>query len=45
MIGGAIAGGYGGARFARKIGKERSRAAVVVIGFGIAALLFVRGLR
>jgi uncharacterized membrane protein YfcA len=45
MIGGAIAGGYGGARFARRIGKERSRAAVVVIGFGIAALLFVRGLR
>jgi len=45
MIGGAIAGGYGGARFARKIGKERSRAAVVVIGFGIAALLFLRGLR
>jgi uncharacterized membrane protein YfcA len=45
MIGGAIAGGYGGARFARRIGKERSRAAVVVIGFGIAALLFARGFR
>ena len=45
MIGGAIAGGYGGARFARKIGKQKSRAAVVVIGFGIAALLFARGLK
>jgi uncharacterized membrane protein YfcA len=45
MIGGAIAGGYGGARFARRIGKEKSRAAVVVIGFGIAALLFARGLK
>jgi uncharacterized protein len=45
MVGGAIAGGYGGARFARRLGKERSRAAVVVIGLGIAALLFVRGLR
>ena len=45
MIGGAIAGGYGGARFARRIGKQKSRAAVVVIGFGIAALLFARGLK
>jgi len=44
MVGGAIAGGYGGARFARRIGKEKSRAAVVVIGFGIAALLFLRSL-
>ncbi|HET9796027.1 MAG TPA: sulfite exporter TauE/SafE family protein [Thermoanaerobaculia bacterium] len=45
MIGGAIAGGYGGARFARRIGKAKSRAAVAVIGFGIAILLFVRGIR
>ena len=45
MVGGAIAGGYGGARFARRIGKEKSRAAVAVIGFGITALLFLRGLR
>jgi uncharacterized membrane protein YfcA len=45
MIAGAIAGGYGGARFARRIGKEKSRAAVAVIGFGIAILLFVRGIR
>jgi hypothetical protein len=45
MIGGAVAGGYGGARFARRIGKQKSRAAVIVIGFGIAALLFFRGLK
>jgi uncharacterized membrane protein YfcA len=42
MVGAAIAGGYGGARFARRIGKKKSRAAVAVIGFGIALLLFVR---
>jgi hypothetical protein len=45
MTAGAIAGGYGGARFARRIGKAKSRAAVAVIGFGIAILLFVRGIR
>jgi hypothetical protein len=40
MIAGAIAGGYGGARFARYIGQERARAAVVVIGLLMTALLF-----
>ncbi len=45
MIAGAVAGGYGGARFARRIGKAKSRAAVAVIGFGIAILLFLRGIR
>jgi uncharacterized membrane protein YfcA len=45
MVGAAIAGGYGGARFARRIGKKKSRAAVAVIGFGIALLLFARGIR
>jgi uncharacterized membrane protein YfcA len=39
MIAGAIAGGYAGAGFARKIGKEKARAAVVVIGFLVAAIL------
>ncbi len=39
MIAGAIAGGYAGARFARRIGREKARAAVVVIGFLVAALL------
>jgi len=39
MIAGAIAGGYAGAGFARKIGKEKARAAVVFIGFLVAAIL------
>jgi uncharacterized membrane protein YfcA len=39
MIAGAIAGGYAGAGFARKIGREKARAAVIVIGFLVAALL------
>ena len=39
MIAGAIAGGYAGAGFARRIGKEKARAAVVVIGLLVAALL------
>ena len=39
MILGAILGGYAGARFARLIGREKARIAVVIIGFGIAALL------
>jgi uncharacterized protein len=37
---GATLGGYGGARFARRIGKEKARAAVVVIGLLVTALLF-----
>ena len=40
MMGGAIAGGYGGARLARVIGKEKARAAVVVIGLLVTAILF-----
>ena len=39
MVAGAIAGGYAGAGFARRIGKEKARAAVVLIGFLVAALL------
>ncbi len=39
---GAIAGGYAGARFARSIGQERARAAVVVVGLGVAGLLFLQ---
>jgi len=39
MIVGAIAGGYAGAGFARKIGRDKARAAVVVIGFLVAAIL------
>ena len=39
MIAGAIAGGYAGARFARLIGRNKARAAVVVIGILVAAIL------
>ncbi len=39
MIAGSIAGGYGGARFARRIGQDRARVAVVAIGLLVAALL------
>jgi uncharacterized membrane protein YfcA len=42
ILGGAVAGGYGGARLARRIGREKARAAVVVIGLFITALLFWR---
>ena len=42
MAGAAIAGGYGGARFARRIGRNRARKAVVVIGFAITAILLLR---
>ena len=36
---GATLGGYAGARFARVIGQEKARAAVVVIGLLVTALL------
>jgi uncharacterized membrane protein YfcA len=42
MMTGAIAGGWIGAGFARRIGKEKARIAVVVIGFGITAVLFLQ---
>jgi len=42
MIIGASLGGYAGAHFARRIGKEKARVAVVVIGFGITVLLFLQ---
>jgi uncharacterized membrane protein YfcA len=42
MLVGAVVGGYAGARFARSIGREKARVAVVVIGFAITLLLFWR---
>jgi uncharacterized protein len=36
---GAVLGGYGGARFSRYIGQEKARAAVVVIGLLVTAVL------
>lgn len=40
MILGATLGGYAGARFARRIGKEKARGAVIVIGVLVAGLLY-----
>ncbi|HQR67683.1 MAG TPA: sulfite exporter TauE/SafE family protein, partial [Thermoanaerobaculia bacterium] len=42
MIVGAAVGGYAGAHFARRIGRDRARVAVVAIGFGITVLLFLQ---
>jgi uncharacterized membrane protein YfcA len=39
---GAIVGGYGGARLARRIGRDAARRAVVAIGVLVAVLLFLR---
>lgn len=41
MTAGAVLGGFVGANFARKIGKQKARVAVVVIGLGITAILFL----
>src|SRR5436305_6542084 len=40
IVGGGAVGGYAGARFAKRIGKEKARAAVVVIGLVVTAILF-----
>lgn len=40
LAAGAIAGGYGGARLARRIGQKKARAAVVAIGLLVTAVLF-----
>jgi len=42
MAMGAIAGGYGGAGLARRIGRTAVRRIVIVIGFGMAVSLFVK---
>jgi hypothetical protein len=39
IVVGATLGGYGGARFAKRIGKDKARAAVIVIGLGVTAIL------
>jgi uncharacterized protein len=44
MAGGAIVGGYGGASLARRLGQRRVRQIIVLVGFGIAALMFARRL-
>lgn len=45
MAAGAVAGGYLGAGFARRIGQTKARAAVVAIGFAITILLLAGGAR
>ncbi len=42
MTAGAIIGGFVGANFARRIGKDKARVAVVVIGLGITVVLFLQ---
>ena len=39
VMAGAIAGGLVGAKFARRIGKDKARWAVVVVGLGVTAKL------
>ena len=43
MVFGAIAGGYGGAGVARKLGRRFVRRAVIAIGLGMAVSLLFRG--
>jgi hypothetical protein len=45
LAAGGIVGGYGGARFARSIGKERARAAVVIIGLAVTGILIWQQMR
>jgi len=42
MAAGAIAGGYGGAGLARRLGRTAVRRIVVAIGFGMALSLFIK---
>jgi uncharacterized membrane protein YfcA len=42
---GAVVGGYGGARFSKRIGQEKARAAVIVIGLLVTAILAWQQLR
>jgi uncharacterized membrane protein YfcA len=42
MVIGALAGGYGGAGIARKLGQKAVRRIVIAIGFGMAISLFVK---
>lgn len=44
VLAGAVAGGYGGARFGRWIGPRAARAAVVAIGLLVGGLLLWRGI-
>jgi uncharacterized protein len=39
IVAGATLGGYAGARFAQRIGRQKARTAVIVIGLGVTAIL------
>lgn len=41
---GAMLGGYGGAKLARRVGRKTVRRAIIAIGFAIAAWMFVKQL-
>ena len=43
MFAGSMVGGYSGARLSRRIGRERARQAVIVIGLVLTAALLIRG--
>ena len=45
MVAGSAIGGYGGARFARRIGRGPARWAVVIVGLTMTVVLLVRGER
>jgi len=45
MVVGSFGGGYAGARFARRIGREKARFAVIVIGVILGLLLLARARR
>lgn len=45
MVGGALAGGYAGARFGKRIGARNVRRVVVVIGFALALVQLVKAFR
>jgi uncharacterized membrane protein YfcA len=45
IVVGATIGGYAGARFAKRIGRDKARAAVIVIGLLVTAILFWQQMR
>ncbi len=45
MFAGSVVGGYGGARFSRRIGRDKARIAVIVIGLALTIVLLARGER
>jgi hypothetical protein len=42
MAVGAVAGGWGGAGIARRLGRDTVRRIVIAVGFGMALSLFVK---